>query len=154
MPAVTITTDDLTPFATITPAKAEAMIADAMAIATLIAPCIATDDFAHPDAAKAIIRGAVLRWNEAGSGALQQETAGPFSGTLDTRQIRRGMYWPSEITQLQDLCKDEQISVAFSIDTLPAFATGHAEICSLNFGAQWCSCGAVLTNGIYPLYEV
>ena len=96
--------NDLAPFATIEFAKAEAMIDDAEAMALLAAPCIATEGFAHTTAVRAILRGAVLRWNESGSGALQSQTAGIFGQTLDTRQERRGMFWPSEIVALQNLC--------------------------------------------------
>lgn len=95
---------DLAPFATIDPAKANAMIADAEAMAVLVAPCLADEDFTQQAAAKAVLRGALLRWNEAGSGALQAQAAGPFSNTLDTRQERKAMFWPSEIEQLQGLC--------------------------------------------------
>lgn len=99
---------DLSPFAEIEAAKAEAMIEDAEAMALLAAPCIAADGFAYGAAVKAILRGAVLRWNDSGSGALQAQTAGPFGQTLDTRQERRGMFWPSEIVALQSLCADAQ----------------------------------------------
>lgn len=100
--------DDLSPFATIDEIKAQAMIDDAEAMAVLAAPCITATDFAHADAVRAILRGAVLRWNESGTGALQAQTAGPFGQTLDTRQERRGMFWPSEIVALQNLCADAQ----------------------------------------------
>lgn len=100
--------EDLAPFATIESAKAEAMIEDAEAMALLAAPCIAGGGFAFGTAVKAILRGAVLRWNDSGSGALQAQTAGPFGQTLDTRQERRGMFWPSEIVALQSLCADSQ----------------------------------------------
>ena len=100
--------DDLAPFATIDAAKADAMIEDAEAMALLAAPCIAADGFAYGSAVKAILRGAVLRWNEAGTGALQAQNAGPFGQTLDTRQERRGMFWPSEIVALQSLCANNQ----------------------------------------------
>ena len=156
MAAVELTPEDLEPFAVIDEDKAQATIDDALAIAALVAPCITDDDFAYPGAAKAIIRGAVLRWNDAGSGAVQQEQAGPFGVTVDTRQQRRGMYWPQEITQLQDLCKSsDDAGKAFSVDTAtPATGTViHSDICALNFGALYCSCGAVIT-GLFPLYEV
>lgn len=100
--------DDLAAFATIETAKADAMIEDAEAMALLAAPCIAAEGFAYGSAVKAILRGAVLRWNDAGSGALQAQQAGPFGQTLDTRQERRGMFWPSEIVSLQSLCADSQ----------------------------------------------
>lgn len=41
---------------------------------------------------------------------------------------------------------------AFAIDTAPVRTPIHADICTLNFGGLYCSCGAVLT-GLYPLYE-
>ncbi len=95
---------DLANFATIDSAKATDMIDDAEALAVLAAPCITAAGFTRSAAVKAILRGAILRWNEAGSGALQGQTAGPFGQTLDTRQERRGMFWPSEIVALQNLC--------------------------------------------------
>jgi hypothetical protein len=146
-----LTPDDLAPFADIERAKAELMIDDALALAARVAPCIAESDFASVGAARAILRAAVLRWHEAGSGALQSQTVGPFGQVLDTRQQRRGMFWPSEIEQLQELCRGAD-SGAFSIDTGPVRGAAHADICALNFGATYCSCGAVLTN-LLPLYE-
>ena len=103
-----LTVEDLAPFADIESVKANAMIDDAEAMALLAAPCIAGDGFAYGSAVKAILRGAVLRWNDSGSGALQAQQAGPFGQTLDTRQERRGMFWPSEIVSLQSLCADSQ----------------------------------------------
>ena len=155
MTAVSLVLADLTPFADIEPAKAQAMIDDALATAERVAPCITSEDFEYPDAAKALLRGAIIRWAEAGSGALQSQTAGPFGQVVDTRQPRRGMFWPSEIEQLQELCTGPESSGAFVIDTAPTLgcmAVGHAESCALNFGALYCSCGFVLTQDL-PLYE-
>jgi hypothetical protein len=152
--AVTLTPFDLAPFAVISEDKAFAMIEDALAISARIAPCILEAEFSYAAAAKAVLRGAILRWNEAGTGALSAESAGPFSGTIDTRQPRRNLFWPSEITQLQDMCKGDETSGAFQIDTVSVVGSGHADICALNFGGLYCSCGAVLTNLLYPLYEV
>lgn len=116
---------DLSPFAEIDGAKAEAMIEDAEAMALLAAPCIAADGFAYSTAVKAILRGAVLRWNDSGSGALQAQTAGPFGQTLDTRQERRGMFWPSEIVALQSLCADSQGGVYSTSLAGPDRADGY-----------------------------
>jgi hypothetical protein len=149
--AVTLSNADLAPFASIDDVKAQAMIDDALALAARVAPCILDATFTYDGAAKAIIRGAILRWNDAGSGALQSETAGDYSYTRDTRQPRRGLFWPSEIEQLQDLCKGEQTSGAFSIDTAGTTITIHADICAINFGATYCSCGADLAG--YSLWE-
>lgn len=115
VPSELITPSDLTPFADIPLAKAEAMIADALAMAARVAPCINDADFAYPDAARAILRGAILRWHESGSGALQSQTAGPFGMQLDTRQQRRSMFWPSEITDLQALCGTSATSYTTSL---------------------------------------
>ncbi len=150
MPAVSLEPADLAPFATIEAAKAQAMIDDALALAARVAPCITSVDFEHDAAAKAILRGAVLRWHEAGSGAVQYQVAGPYSQSLDTRQQRRGMFWPSEITELERLCADSQQSVAFSVDTLPAELEVHSETCALRFGANYCDCGAIYAG--YPLF--
>ena len=120
MAAVTLTPEDLAPFADIESTKAQAMIDDAEAMAVLAAPCITSETFTNQAAVKAILRGAVLRWNDSGSGALQAQTAGPFGMQVDTRQQRRGMFWPSEITQLQELCRDGDPSgQAFTINTTP-----------------------------------
>lgn len=116
---------DLAAFATIDQAKADAMIEDAEAMALLAAPCIAADGFAYGTAVKAILRGAVLRWNDSGSGALQAQTAGPFGQTLDTRQERRGMFWPSEIVSLQSLCADSQGGVYTTSLAGPDRAEGY-----------------------------
>jgi hypothetical protein len=154
MPAVAIVPADLEPFAPgIDPVKAQAMIDDALAMAARVAPCILTDAFEHGAAAKAVLRAAILRWNEAGTGAVQQQTTGPFSMSLDTRTPRRSLFWPSELDSLRELCKTSDNEGAFSIDTLTGF-TGivHSELCALNFGAAYCSCGAVLTGNL-PLYD-
>lgn len=120
MAAVTLVPADLAPFATIEAAKAQAMIDDALALAARVAPCILDSTFAYDAAAKAILRGAVLRWNEAGTGAFQSQQVGPFGESFDTRQTRRGMFWPSEIEQLQDLCRTGEVrSRAFSVDSTP-----------------------------------
>jgi len=148
---VTLIQADLEPFADIEPAKAQAMISDALALAARVAPCITEETFEYEAAAKAILRGAIIRWHDAGSGALQSQTAGPFGQTVDTRQPRRGMFRPSEIEQLQDLCKGPDTSGAFAVDTLPVFSGAHNDTCALNFGALYCSCGAVLTQAL-PLY--
>lgn len=126
---MTITFDvdaDLRPFAPdIDAAKAQLMITDALAMAQAFAPCIFADGFTNEAAAKAIIRGAILRWNDSGSGALSQlsKTAGPWTETqsTDNRQTRKSAFWPSEITDLQSLCEspDTDRRLAFTIDTTP-----------------------------------
>lgn len=114
-----LTIDDLTPFATIGEDKAEAMVADAIAQASLVAECLGDVEDLTPlqiSQAKSVLRGAILRWHDAGSGAVSQQTAGPFGVTLDTRQTRRAMFWPSEISALQKICKSGD-GGTFSVDT-------------------------------------
>lgn len=154
-PGPLLTVDDLKPFATIAEPKAKAMIEDAIGTAIIHAPCILAPDFpaAKRAAAKAILRGAVLRWNEAGTGAVQSQSSLSYSQTIDTRQPRKVMFFPSEVDALRRLCRpDTDTGGAFSIDTLPTReGIVHAEICSIYFGGG-CSCGAILTQGL-ALYE-
>jgi hypothetical protein len=148
--ALTMTPDDLSPFAEIPVEKAQTMIDDAMAMAALVAPCILEETFANEAAARAIIRGAILRWNEAGTGAYTQRSAGSVQVSTDTRQPRKGMFWPTEIDQLQKLCATTT-SGAFSISMLGASSI-HQPWCSLHFGATYCSCGADIAGE--PIYEL
>jgi hypothetical protein len=154
--ATTLSPEDLEPFADIPPAKAQAMIEDALALAATVAPCITTDAFPHDAAARAILRRAILRWHDSGSGAITQESIGPYNYSTDTRDARSnrsGLFWPTEIEQLQDLCRgDDSGKSAFAVDRVPTAAVVHADICALRFGAAYCSCGAVLTGSL-PLYE-
>lgn len=156
-----ITEYDLSAFATIPPVKAAAMIEDAEAMSILTAPClpdlltVPVDELqadtlrrlAKLAALKAILRAAILRWFDSGSGAVQSQTVGPFGQTLDTRVQRRSMFWPSEIEQLQGLCQSDEAGKAFAVDTLSITAC-HLPWCSLMFGALYCSCGADINNGV------
>lgn len=116
---------DLEPFAQIDEAKALAMIADAEAMAALAAPCITNPEFLDDETLRtalvAVLRGAVIRWNDSGSGAVTQQQAGPFGQTIDTRQTRKAMFWPSEVAQLRDLCdrfNETDGSEAFMVDMI------------------------------------
>lgn len=128
MAAVALTVDDLLPFAPdIDREKAEVMIEDALALAVAAAPCLDDPGFENAGAAKAIIRGAILRWNEAGTGAVTQLSAGSFQQTIDNRSERKRMFWPSEITDLQRLCGDRRVGGAFTIDPTPPGAFGSGD---------------------------
>lgn len=154
MAAMFLQVEDLAPFATIEQVKAQAMIDDALALAARVAPCITSPAFEHTAAARAILRRAILRWNDQGAGALTTESVDDYSGTQDTRQPSKNLFWPSEIEQLQDLCRTgDEDSGAFAVDTVGGNEVQqHADICALRFGALYCSCGAVLTMNL-PLYE-
>lgn len=102
-------------------------IADAWAKATSVAPCIAADTFPSGNtdeekAAKsaelvAILRGIILRWNDAQSGVKTQMAAGPYQQTIDPG-VKRGWHlWPSEVVDLQRLCRKP--GQPFTFDTMP-----------------------------------
>lgn len=135
----------------------DVMVAGANAKASRVAPCLASTDplptADQLDEALLVLVGAIARWSQAGSGALQQQQAGPFGMTLDTRQRTGYNLWPSEIEQLQAICKvaGEGSRMAFSIDTAPA-CSAHLPWCSLSMGADYCSCGVDIAG--YPIFEL
>lgn len=110
--------------------KAQALIDDAIAWALMYAPCIASDDFTNRNAAKAIIRRAILREKDSGQGAVQsqQRTAGPygFMQTVDTRS-RQGesIFTDTEQADLARLCGTDPGN-AFSI--MPNMGTDHEPV--------------------------
>ena len=142
----------------------DVMVAAANAKASRVAPCLTWDgapgsDTPAPSAgtvaeAQLILIGAVKRWIESGSGALQTQTAGPFGMTTDTRSRTGYALWPSEINALQEVCSEGRDNSAAAFSVVPSgSASAHVPWCSLAFGATYCSCGADLTNYEYPLYE-
>ena len=161
--AAIITTADL-PAALQSAEMVDKMIAGANAKASRVAPCLTWDGTVTGEPppsvdqlaeAKLVLIGAVKRWAEAGSGALQQQTAGPFGVTVDTRQRGGFNLWPSEITDLQAICSAGPTGrQGFSLDTATAGGTlaGHAPYCDLYFGGTTCSCGFSL-SGVSPIYE-
>lgn len=137
------------------------MVSGANAQARRVAPCLtASDPAPSPDQvneAKLVLFGAVSRWVQAGSGALvsRSETKGPFSeseqyASLSTTSTGYRL-WPSEIAQLQDICKngDESAGV-FSINTAPGTGV-HLPWCAINFGAAYCDCGVDIAGK--PIYD-
>jgi len=162
-----ITPADLVPFATIDAAKAAAMIADAESMAILAAPCLpgltTAPEGETPEAealrlaklaaVKAILRGAILRWEDAGSGATQttQEQLGPFGAQATFTPTRKSMFWPSEIEQLQGICSSGEKGKAFTLDTAPTDVGVHLPWCALMFGATYCSCGVDIAGA--PIFE-
>lgn len=159
---VIITVDDL-PAALQSTELVDAMVAGANGKASRVAPCLTWDgtevDKPAPSddqlaEAKLVLVGAVKRWAEAGAGSLQSQAAGPFSQTIDTRQRTGYNLWPSEITDLQAICKTagEGGRQAFSIDTAPTTGGDHLPWCDLYFGGATCSCGVDIAG--YPIFEL
>jgi len=134
------------------------MVAGANAKASRVAPCLTwtgqEDGQPEPSEdqlaeAKLVLIGAIKRWSDAGAGAFQQQTAGPFGIQVDTRQRTGYNLWPSEITDLQEICSSgtNTSTGAFSIrpsagDTL----SSHAPWCDRYFGGLDCSCGYALSG--------
>lgn len=146
--AVIVKPDDL-PVDIESNAMVATWIAGANARAVRVAPCLGSapteDQLAE---AKLILVGAIIRWSQAGAGALQSQTAGPFTEVFDTRQRGGFNLWPSEITQLQDICKSRS-NAAYAVDTVQA-GGAHSPICTVYFGGPECSCGASLAGS--PIY--
>ena len=127
-----LTPADLEPFADIDEAKASAMIEDVEARAAQAAPCITEAGFLADEpraaAVRSILRQAVLRWNDAGTGVFTQLGAGPYQASSDNRQERKPLLWPSEIADLRDICSaysGAAASGAFELDTLPTRGTAE-----------------------------
>lgn len=157
MPLNVLNADDLTPFADIDSAKADAMVTHVQALAAREAPCLeTTTDEGILAAARAILVGVVLRWHESGNASYSVQAAGPSGYPLETARSRVNAIWASEADALRKLCRDSAGggSGAFGLDTVGRPIGAHADICAINFGAMYCSCGAILTNLLYPLYEV
>jgi hypothetical protein len=139
------------------------MVAGANAKASRVAPCLTWDgsDTAKPAPtadqlaeARLVLLGAVKRWAEAGAGSFQSQTAGPFGVQVDTRQRTGFNLWPSEIAALQEVCSAGTTASGGAFSITPGGTTGnHMPWCALLLGANYCSCGADLTNYEYPLYE-
>lgn len=148
-----INSDDL-PADVASNAMSATWINGANARASRVAPCLVAvtppPSVDQLDEAKLVLVGAVIRWSQAGSGAFQSENIGPLGYTIDTRQRGGFNLWPSEITQLQDICKNGSEGKAFSVDTIP-YGGYHSPICSIYFGSGDCSCGASIAG--QPIYE-
>jgi len=107
-----ITVEDLQAFnPEINEVTAKGMIADAIAQARLAAPCLTDEDKLSEDQRaqyKAILRAAIIRWEDAGSGAASSEmlVGGRFTQqrVIGSPGQRRGLLWPSEIDLLRQIC--------------------------------------------------
>ncbi len=100
-------------------------IADVWARALSIVPVVAEDAWPpKPEKAaqiKAILRGIILRWHEAQSGAMtgRTQTAGPYAQglQLDARPKRGYTLMPSEVVDLQRVCRTK--GAMFTVSTIP-----------------------------------
>lgn len=114
---------DLAPFITLDHAKAAALIEDAEVYAAIAAPPLAHASqltAVQRSQVRAILRRAVLRQADAGSGALSHETAGPYSYTLDTRRAHADAFLTdAEKDALRAVVGLRRSTQAFTVDLLP-----------------------------------
>ncbi|WP_255812508.1 hypothetical protein [Mycobacteroides abscessus] len=102
-------------------------IEDVWARALSVVPVVAEESWPpqnKPEKAaqiKAILRGIILRWHEAQSGAAtgRTQTAGPYSQALqlDVRPKRGYTLMPSETVDLQRVCRTK--GAMFTVSTIP-----------------------------------
>ncbi len=124
-----ITVADLLVFAPdVDPVKAQAMIDDAVAQASVVAPCVLDEmglSAAQKSQFRAVLRGALLRRLESGAGAVvtksTTDTAAEYSHseseTVDSSRMGRGMFWGSELATLARICRARRR--AATTDTTP-----------------------------------
>lgn len=137
-------------------------IEDAEAMARLAAPCLASiiADGDQAATVKAILRGALMRWKDQGTGVKTSVTkqAGAFqlSETTDNRswiQTKGGIFTADELDDLRKLCSPAANATSGTAATITPRLLPHPPWCSIHFSAgQWpCSCGVSLTGR--PIYE-
>ena len=98
-----------------------------------------------------VVTSMVLRHLYNPQGLRSEGGIGPFGGpTWAGNDLGKLSLTDSERSMLSGQTAD--VGGAFAIDTVPTYTGVHADICSLNFGATYCSCGAILTMNL-PLYE-
>lgn len=69
---------------------------------------------------KDVVRSAILRWNDRGSGAIVSRNAGEYGETLNRADDKRALYRPGEIRDLQAVCGNvRKRGQASTISTIP-----------------------------------
>ncbi|MDL9938763.1 hypothetical protein QSJ18_18610 [Gordonia sp. ABSL1-1] len=111
LPTPPIQFSDLSPFDDdLTEDQATPMIRSAWARAISVAPCLGTGypslTPVQQEIIRDVLRGAVLRWAERGSGAVSQRTAGDYAETL--KGSSGGLFQPQEIRDLTDICAEHK----------------------------------------------
>lgn len=149
---------DVTPFTDVDTARIDILIEDAEVFATLAAPPLADPaplTETQRAQVKTILRRAVIREADAGTGAKTQEVAGPYSYTVDTRKANDVSFLTEEEEDaLRGVVGIVKSTQAFNTDVTPAPGySDHLPWCDLMFGGLTCSCGVSLT-GYFPLYEM
>lgn len=138
-----------------------AMIATVWSRAQTLAPCLKVeapdpnplDDPTNVEVVKSVLRAAVLRWDETGSGGVTSRRANEYQESLS--EYSGGLFRPDEIATLRALCTDYRSQKANTILTAPigSLYVQHALWCSITFGGNFCDCGAELTASGLPLWS-
>lgn len=141
---------------------ADAMITSVWARCTKVAPCLkemewseteSDEEYENTQLVKTIVRAAVLRWSDSGSGIVTQRIAGDYQETL-SGVSGGGLLRPDEIRDLQQLCATSSTQAAVTVPTWPdgPYVTQHAAWCDVSFGGLTCDCGADLSATGLPLW--
>lgn len=107
----------------------------------------------NQDAVVMVESQAVARVLRNPDGKYQESLSGEYASTRDRIGADGVLRITDEEWSLLAPSSAASSGGAFAIDTVSAGLIVHSIICSLNFGANYCSCGASLTMG-WPLYEV
>lgn len=117
---------DVTPLVEVDPDRLVILIEDAETFATMAAPPLAAPDALTEQQraqVKTILRRAVVRESDSGTGAKVQEAAGPYSYTVDTRSTRTVSFLTDEEEDaLRSLVGLGRSNTAFNTDVTPAWA--------------------------------
>lgn len=105
---------------------------------------------AYPASVKIIGLTATARAYNNPQGVVS-ESMGAYSYTRNQGERRTGVYLTDEEKAKVFTASGAEGGV-FDIDTVSS-TVSHADICAVNFGAIYCSCGALLSLA-GPLYEV
>ncbi len=116
---------DFTALVELEPERLVILIEDAETFATMAAPPLAAPDALTEQQraqARTILRRAVVRESDSGTGAKVQEVAGPYSYSVDTRTAGRVSFLTDEeedaLRGVVGLVKSTQ---AFNTDVTPAY---------------------------------
>jgi len=128
---------------------ASVLLEDASQFILDVAPSAET---ASPATRRRVVCAVVRRAMEAAAGDMTgmsqvQATTGPYSTSYTPANPHGDFY----LTKLEKQALGVGRQQAYSVQVGPALTVTHAPWCSLNFGANYCSCGADIAG--YPIFE-
>jgi hypothetical protein len=102
--------------------RAQAIIEDLLSLAVVRVPALLGPlSVDQQDAARGVLREQALRRYSNGAGDVQQQTAGPFTVTVDSRSSRVPILSDHALNRLRQIVGVDS-GKAFSVDTTPAEA--------------------------------